>query len=58
MKQIHVEKRTEITTQQDADRQNRRFRCEGCSDDVGLPIEDFDIVFRSSKPPWFIKVMR
>lgn len=56
MKQIEVEKRTEVTTAADAAQQQRRFRCEGCITADGEPLDDFFIVFRSSKPPAFIQV--
>jgi hypothetical protein len=49
-REIRVTSRVETTAVADAGNGFRRFRCHGCSED-GAPVEDFDIVFKSSKPP-------
>lgn len=56
MSEIRVGKRTEVTTLEDADQQTRRFLCERCTRD-GQPIDDFEIVFPSSKHPAFLRAM-
>jgi hypothetical protein len=55
-RELRVAKRVEVTAAADAADGCRRFRCHGCQED-GSPVDDFDVVFKSSKPPELLMLM-